>query len=67
MKKRRNTAYLSLLRLGGKMILQPGLKVSVSDTAGYCSSISISPGLMWRESRPQTAPPSTQIDLLFPK
>ena len=49
--KRRNTTYLSLPRLGGRMILLPAPKVNVSDIAIYRSSISISPSLTWRESR----------------
>ena len=47
------------------MILQPALKVSVSNTAIYHFSTSIGLGLMWQESRPQTAPPSSRINLLL--
>lgn len=65
--KRRKTAYLSLPRLSERMILQPTLKVSASDTAVYRSNMSISPGLAWQESQPQTAPPGAKVDLLLPK
>ena len=47
--KRTNIAYLSLLCLSKRMILQPTLKVSVSDTTIYSSSKSISSGLAWWE------------------
>ena len=39
----RNTTYLSLQRLSGRMILQPVLKVSVSDASVYSFSMSIGP------------------------
>ena len=42
----RNTMYLSLSRLSGRIILQPVLKMSVSDASVYSSSMSIDPGLM---------------------
>ena len=59
----RNTTYLSFQRLSGRLILQPVLKVSVSDAFVYGSSMSIGPGLMWWEPRPQTTPPSTQVQM----
>ena len=42
----RNTTYLSFQRLSGRLILQPVLKVSVSDAFVYGSSMGIGPGLM---------------------
>ena len=65
----RNTTYLSFQRLSGRLILQPMLKVSVSDAFVYGSSMGIGPGLMWWEPRPQTAPPSAQVwmDLILRK
>ena len=65
----RNITYLSFQRLSGRLILQPVLKVSVSDAFVYGSSMSIGPGLMWWEPRPQTAPPSAQVwmDLILRK
>ena len=59
----RNTTYLSFQRLSKRMILQPVLKVSVSNASVYNSSMSIGPGLMWWEPRPQTTPPSTQVQM----
>ena len=59
----RNTTYLYFQRLSGRMVLQPVLKVSVSNASVYSSNMSIGPGLMWWEPRPQTAPPSTQVQM----
>ena len=43
------------------MILQPMLKVSVSNTVVYTSSTSIGPDLVWREPRPPTVALSAQV------
>ena len=43
------------------MVLQPTLKVSVSNAFVYGFGMSLGPSLMWRELRPQTAPPSAQV------
>ena len=50
------------------MILQPVLKVNVSDDSIYSSSASIGPSLTWWEPRPQIVPPSAQVWMdLIPK
>lgn len=43
------------------MILQPPLKVGVLDGSVYGSGMSVGPGLMWWEPRPQTAPLSSKL------
>ena len=47
------------------MTLQLALKVSVSNIAVYHSSMSISLGLIWQESQPQTTSPGTKVDLFL--
>ena len=50
-----------------RMPFQPPLKVSVPNIVIHYSSVSIGPGLMWRESWPQTTLLGAQmwIDLLI--
>lgn len=43
------------------MVLQPSLKVSVSDTSIHGFGVSIGPNLLWWEPRPQTLPPSAPV------
>ena len=54
-----NATYLSLPHLNRRMILQPMLKVSVSDASVHGSNTSIGLSLTGWEPRLQTAPPNS--------
>ena len=43
------------------MVLQPLLKVSVSDALVYDVGVSVGPSLIWWEPWPQNAPPSAKL------
>ena len=50
------------------MILQPALKVNVSDSSIYSFNASINPSKTWHELRPQIVPPSAQVRMdLIPR